>query len=229
MKKNLFFIHLLLLCVVTGSVFPITYFFQEKHPYFEKNDGVEFYYYDNVKKSIFLVGEFNNWQRNLKMKPGTISIKDKKIPVWKIKLKLPPRKQPYQYKYLVDGQWLHDAVNPKVYQDRYGQSFSLAEIKSKPQRERYITRSSRGITHFQYIPTSGENIKTVFLTGSFNNWNTQSHQMQEENNTFILSLPLLKGQYTFCFFADGKFVVPENTTVYYLNVTNDKVLVLNVP
>jgi len=66
--------------------------------------GVRFTYYDPAANQVFLAGEFNNW--------STTATPMKRDPdgVWWVILDLPPGR--YEYKFVVDGQWMADPMNP---------------------------------------------------------------------------------------------------------------------
>jgi hypothetical protein len=66
--------------------------------------GVKFTYYDPAANEVYLAGEFNNW--------STTATPMKRDPdgVWWIILPLPPGR--YEYKFVVDGQWMADPMNP---------------------------------------------------------------------------------------------------------------------
>ena len=71
------------------------------------------------------------------------------------------------------------------------------------------------------IAQNEENISVVFtyrddqaqkvcISGSFNQWSSQSHCMQKDKNTWTLELSLLPGRYAYLFLIDDrpqKFIV----------------------
>jgi len=47
-------------------------------------------------------------------------------------------------------------------------------------------------------------VKEVYLTGDFNNWNTNSHPMKkDQNGNWEISISLQPGRYEYRFFVDG--------------------------
>jgi len=82
--------------------------------------GIEFSYEAPNAQAVYLAGDFNEWNTT-----GTPLSKDKNG-VWKTVLKLAPGK--YQYKFVVDGNWLFDQDNPNLADDGYGGSNSVVEI-----------------------------------------------------------------------------------------------------
>ncbi len=72
-------------------------------------------------QSVFLVGDFNNWDTHSNpMKKG-------KDGYWKTELKLQPGE--YQFRYLVDGNyWVNDDTAPQI-ANAFGTDNSLATIQ----------------------------------------------------------------------------------------------------
>ncbi|MDD5758494.1 MAG: isoamylase early set domain-containing protein [Desulfobulbaceae bacterium] len=71
-------------------------------------------------QEVFVLGDFNGWQRNelkaRKFKDGT----------WR--KSVPLQAGIYQYLFLVDGEWWTDPANPKRVQNPYGTENSVIEI-----------------------------------------------------------------------------------------------------
>jgi 1,4-alpha-glucan branching enzyme len=63
-------------------------------------------------KSVFLAGNFNQW--NLSAHP----LKQDKKGVWKISLPLGPGR--YEYRFLVDGEWHNDPNCPSLVENPFG-------------------------------------------------------------------------------------------------------------
>lgn len=62
--------------------------------------AVELGFYAPKAKSVAIGGDFNSWN------PKRTAAEMSKDGTWKVKLNLNPGK--YQYKFLVDGQWVND-------------------------------------------------------------------------------------------------------------------------
>jgi len=82
---------------------------------------VEFTFIDPDAKSVYIAGDFNGWKisdesRLQKVKEGE----------WRKVFNLESGR--YQYKYVVDGEWITDPQNPKTELDRSGNKNSLLEI-----------------------------------------------------------------------------------------------------
>ena len=70
------------------------------------------------------------------------------------------------------------------------------------------------------IAQNEENISVVFtyrddqaqkvcISGSFNQWSSQSHCMQKDKNTWTLELSLPPGRYAYLFFVDDRISKPD--------------------
>ena len=68
-----------------------------------KTRRVQFEYNNNEASSVFLVGDFNAWDRKKH------EMKKNDDGTYRKTLMLSPR--PYEYKFLVDGQWKKDPLN----------------------------------------------------------------------------------------------------------------------
>ncbi|MBN1384639.1 MAG: glycogen-binding domain-containing protein [Elusimicrobia bacterium] len=68
-----------------------------------KTRNIEFMYRNSKPKKVYLIGDFNKWQ-----KTATPMTKDKNHK-WTVMLKLRPGK--YKYCFLVDGKWKNDPNN----------------------------------------------------------------------------------------------------------------------
>ena len=78
---------------------------------------------DQVGKSVKVAGSFNNWQEN-----KTLIDKDN-TGVYRCQLRLIPGV--YQYKFLVDGQWLLDPNNKDVVPNEFGTLNSVLKVEKK--------------------------------------------------------------------------------------------------
>ena len=72
-------------------------------------------------RSVFIVGDFNNWSMN------NDSMLEKRDGVWE--KKIPLNRGIYQYKFVVDGEWLEDSVNPHTAPNPFGEINSVINIK----------------------------------------------------------------------------------------------------
>lgn len=71
----------------------------------KSNKRIEFIYRGRALRSVYLLGDFNNWEISKKTE-----MKQDKNGQWKKKVNLVNGR--YRYKYLVDGKWVEDKQNP---------------------------------------------------------------------------------------------------------------------
>jgi len=138
--------------------------------------------------TVVLSGTFNRWNEE--------GFKMKKIKGgWKLSLKLKP--DTYQYKFIVDGNWMEDPDNPnKVYNEHYTFN-SILNLK------KFVTFELKGY----------ENARKIILTGSFNAWNEKDLVMKKSNNTWYYSLKLDGGKHHYKFIVDGGWIIDPNNPV----------------
>lgn len=72
-------------------------------------------------KAVCLVGDFNEWD------PDKTPMKKRKDGVWAVTLRL-PKEQRYQYRFVVDGEWLTDTDNDLVVPNPYGGTNAVCEL-----------------------------------------------------------------------------------------------------
>lgn len=77
-----------------------------------------FKYYNMEAKEVKLAADFIKWE----MKP----MEKRKDGSWHVTVKLVPGK--YNYKFVVDNQWIKDPRNPKTVPDGYGGESSVLEL-----------------------------------------------------------------------------------------------------
>jgi predicted esterase len=116
-------------------------------------EGFLFSYYSPGAKEIFLAGDFNGWKRR---KTPLIKGGDD---VWRVVLGLKPNRS-YDYKYIVDGNWVNDPNNRDLNPDVAGGANSVIFIGEKgdilaegnPERHKF-TLEGRGINLRTYRST----------------------------------------------------------------------------
>lgn len=140
-------------------------------------------------RKVILAGSFNGWdEQTTKMQ----KVQDG----WSLKADLPPGR--YEYKFIVDGTWLHDPRNRERVMNEHGTSNSVLWV-TKP-------------VQFKLEGFKGAN--TVILAGSFNNWNERSTKMFRVNDTWMISLDLPGGKHHYKFIVDGQWMTdPANPLV----------------
>ncbi len=138
-------------------------------------------------KQVIVSGSFNNWRTaELAME------KDSKG--WKLDYMLAPGM--YEYKYIVDGNWIVDPANSYS----HGSDENVNSILVvKPN---YTFRFKKNLE-----------AKAVYLTGSFNDWSPQGYKMTLSNGEWIFPAFLKPGKHSYKFIVNGKyFLDPGNKT-----------------
>lgn len=82
----------------------------------------QFIYHDPSAKSIEIAGDFNNW-----VVTQLDRSENRNGSLWKTVVNLEPGL--YRYKFIVDGKWVVDPMNPKSEMDNLGNMNSLLELK----------------------------------------------------------------------------------------------------
>jgi len=136
-------------------------------------------------KQVILAGSFNNWSENeLVMK--------KSAQGWELDYVLPSGN--YEYKFIVDGNWMLDLANP--FRNGSG-DFVNSFISIDPNHS------------FQL--SGFRTAKSVLVTGSFNAWQTSGYQLLSSEDGWILPLYLKPGKYLYKFIVDDKYLLdPQN-------------------
>ena len=140
-------------------------------------------------QEVILAGSFNGWDEH--------ALKMQKLPGgWLLKANLPAAR--YEYKFIVDGKWIHDPVNKENVVNEHGTLNSVLWV-TQP-----VTFSLKGFP----------NAKTVILAGSFNDWNTRKLKMIKAGSTWIATVDLIGGKHHYKYIVDGSWITdPANPII----------------
>lgn len=146
--------------------------------------------FKNAKK-VILSGSFNKWDEHFykmtKTKNG-----------WKLNLQLAPNY--YEYKFIVDGNWIIDPKNPNKSLNEFDEYNSFINLK------KVVTFY---LEHFK-------NAKKIILAGSFNNWNEEDYKMIKTKNGWKYTTKLSGGKHHYKFIVDGQWKLdPDNSIKEY--------------
>ncbi|MEM6516604.1 MAG: hypothetical protein AAF688_10515 [Bacteroidota bacterium] len=136
---------------------------------------------------VIVAGSFNKWNEKMfkmyKIDSG-----------WELKLQMLPGD--YEYRYIVDGNWMEDPTNPDRVPNEFGEYNSHINIG------KFVTFRLNGY----------ENAQNVILSGSFNDWNEEELEMEKSvNGYWTCRLPLSAGKHHYKFIVDGNWMLdPEN-------------------
>lgn len=141
--------------------------------------------FDKAKK-VALAGNFNDWKPNELLMQQTAD-------GWKISYALGAGN--YQYKFIVDGNWITDPANPVVVNDGKGNQNSVLVIDP----------------NYSFKLKGFANAKKVTLAGDFNDWSPEGLKMQRKGDTWVFPVYLGRGKHLYKFVVDGKWIIdPAN-------------------
>ncbi|GLR16974.1 hypothetical protein GCM10007940_15890 [Portibacter lacus] len=155
-------------------------------------------------EKVILAGTFNHWNEE---EISMIQVDNG----WQIDLELAPGI--YEYKFIIDGKWTHDVLNSLKLRNEHQTWNSILLIGEK----------------IKFSFTSDENIRKVFLAGSFNNWDDQSIPLEKNGNTWTTTLELPPGKHYYKFIVGREWVLdPENDLMEVDNEgISNSVLIIN--
>lgn len=140
-------------------------------------------------QEIILSGSFNNWDEE----EITMTKTDGG---WILRADLPPGR--YEYKFIVNGEWMHDPSCPENVTNQHGTLNSVLWIT------RPVTFNLAG--HFE--------AQHVILSGTFNNWDETALRMERTSDGWTSTLPLPGGKHLYKFIVDGEWVTdPKNELI----------------
>lgn len=153
-------------------------------------NGLTRFYFEGLQRAgdIFLSGTFNEW--------STLSTPMVRVDSgWIADVKLLPGK--HQYKFIIDGQWVHDLSNKQQEEDGYDGYNSVYYVYNH-----------------EFVLKGFENAKQVIVTGNFVNWNERKLRMRKTINGWRLPVYIKDGVYSYKFIVDGNWMTdPANPTL----------------
>ncbi len=140
---------------------------------------------------VALAGNFNGWNRSELLMEKTRG-------GWKLPYAMTPGM--YEYKFVVDGEWITDPSNP---------------LKTGP------GDMANSVLVFQpnYIFTLDgySDAKKVAVAGNFNGWNSQNYLMSRKDFKWIFPVRLKPGKYIYKFVVDGKWIIDPGNELWEEN------------
>ncbi len=135
---------------------------------------------------VVLTGSFSGWDENA-------FIMDRVEGGWATRLQLDAGR--YEYKFIVDGQWVEDPHNPEKRKNRY-QTYNSVLYVARPVTFRL---------------ENYDDAQKVILAGSFNDWQTDDLRMRREGDTWVATVELKGGKHWYKFIVDGQWITdPAN-------------------
>ncbi len=136
-------------------------------------------------RKVILTGNFNDWN------PGAL-LMEKVDGGWQLHYNLAAGI--YEYKFIVDGKWIIDPVNPFTIGSGDVENSVLA-FKA----------------NHTFILNKYPNAKRVIVTGNFNKWNSEGYRMIKKDGKWIFPIYLKRGKTIYKFIVDNKWLLdPDN-------------------
>lgn len=144
-------------------------------------------------RQVILSGSFNKWRNNELVMVKTNS-------GWELPYVIGAGN--YEYQFIVDGKAMADPTRP---------AYSTGK------------KTSYLILHPNYtFQLKGfENAKSVYLAGTFNNWEPNALAMKKENDRWVFSVYLAPGKYLYKFIADGQWIIDPANKLWEQNEHKD--------
>lgn len=140
-------------------------------------------------RQVILAGNFNGWnQSELKMVRTTNG--------WELPHVLAAGN--YQYKFIVDGEWMTDPKNPHIGQ-LDGHKNSVSVVKS----------------NHTFMLKAFPNAKEVHLAGNFNDWS--GYTMKKVDGVWMMDIYLPPGKCLYKFIVDGKWIIDPGNELWEQN------------
>ncbi len=138
---------------------------------------------------VTLAGDFNNWN-------GNELILQEKANAWVLPMYLADGK--HLYRFLVDGKWVTDPINPVK---ENGNDGILSSVLSLGETINFKLAG---------YPSA----KKVFIAGSFNHWAPNELSLKKTGNAWMLPLILTAGNYNYKFIVDGIWLTDPANPYY---------------
>ncbi len=150
--------------------------------------------YKNAKQ-VVLSGSFNGWRTDeLFMKKTNDG--------WQLPYVMGAGN--YEYKFIVDGNWITDPENPLTVSNENGNQNSYLIIDP----------------NYTFRLKGYGNAKSVFVAGDFNSWSPQTLRMIKDGDDWIFSVHLFTGKHLYKFIVDDKWIVDPGNKFWEQNEQN---------
>jgi 1,4-alpha-glucan branching enzyme len=106
----------------------------------------------------------------------------------------------YQYKFIVDGNWILDPANPLT-------------ATMGGQTNSYLTVGA----NYTFRLKGALNARSVFVAGDFNNWDPHTLSMKKSGDEWIGSVYLSAGKHKYKFIIDGKWITDPDNNIWEQN------------
>jgi len=140
---------------------------------------------------VRLAGSFNGWN------PAEL-VMTKTSGGWELPYVL--SKGNYEYKFIVDGEWMTDPNNPYfIIHGDYRNSFMAIE------------------PNYDFALAGFPAAEKVMVTGTFTGWSYDNNQMVQKDGRWIFPIHLKPGKYTYKYVIDGEWITDPDNPAYEEN------------
>ena len=142
-------------------------------------------------ETVLVSGNFNVWnEQELVMERTSDG--------WKLPYVLAPGV--YEYKFIVDGDWITDPDNPLV---AGHEEYMNSVLVVKP--------------NVKFILPKHNDANLVYLSGTFNDWNPAGFPMKREGDNWVTELYLRPGKYAYKYVVDGQWMADPYNELWEKN------------
>ena len=107
----------------------------------------------------------------------------------------------YEYKFIVDGNWIIDPANPLTVDNEEGTKNSYLIVDP----------------NYTFRLKGYADAKSVFLAGDFNNWSPATLVMKKDGNDWVFSVHLFTGKHRYKFIVDGNWIIDPSNKLWEEN------------
>lgn len=140
---------------------------------------------------VRLAGTFNAWN------PAELVL-TKTAGGWELPYVLSPGN--YEYKYIVDGEWITDPNNPYT-------------IGQNDFKNSYLTIEPNWIFKLEQFTDA----KEVLVTGTFTGWSEENNRMIKQGDVWVFPIHLKPGKYLYKFKVDGEWILDNSNPAFEEN------------
>ncbi len=207
------FIRIILISLITILFIPHrTFSLEQNNPIINKN-GITFFYHNNYAAKVYLKSSFDQWSLKYPFRKNI-----NKIGLWDgwWKLYLPIKfkkfqlkKGSYTYKLIVDNNFISDPKNNNKIEDGMGNYLSSFTIQNDLINYNILNNPSKikdraNLYRFIY---KNHNAKQVYIVGTFNQWNPNSHKLTKINDgIWEIKIKLPIGKFYYNLVVDDRWI-----------------------
>jgi hypothetical protein len=144
-------------------------------------------------RSVVLAGSFNGWKTYELFMQKTAT-------GWELPYTLGPGN--YEYRFLVEGKWINDPVNP-LFINNTGNHTVNSYLIVAP--------------NYAFRLQGYDQAKTVFLAGDFNNWTPDALPMKRVGNAWVFKIHLSVGKHLYKFIVDDRWIKDPEDPLWEAN------------